>query len=112
MDSESGSDTEKNAGDVFVVFTPTGRRGRFPVGTPVLTAARQLGVDLDSVCGGRAICGRCQVTHAVGDFAKFQIESAAANLSEPSPAETRYADKRGLKAGRRLGCKPGSWAIA
>ena len=104
MDSESGSDTEKNAGDVFVVFTPTGRRGRFPVGTPVLTAARQLGVDLDSVCGGRAICGRCQVTHAVGDFAKFQIESAAANLSEPSPAETRYADKRGLKAGRRLGC--------
>jgi len=41
--------------DPLVVFTPSGKRGRFPVGTPVLTAARQLGVDLDSVCGGRGI---------------------------------------------------------
>ncbi|MEO0378722.1 MAG: hypothetical protein AAF252_00535, partial [Pseudomonadota bacterium] len=39
--------------DPLVVFTPSGKRGHFPVGTPILTAARQLGVDLDSVCGGR-----------------------------------------------------------
>lgn len=38
--------------DPLVVFTPSGKRGHFPVGTPVLQAARQLGVDLDSVCGG------------------------------------------------------------
>ncbi len=37
------------ATDALVVFTPSGKRGRFPKGTPVLTAARQLGVDLDSV---------------------------------------------------------------
>ena len=37
----------------FVVFTPSGKRGRFPLGTSVLDAARALGVDLDSVCGGR-----------------------------------------------------------
>ena len=43
--------TEQNP---LIVFTPSGKRGRFPVGTPVLTAARQLGVDIDSVCGGRA----------------------------------------------------------
>ena len=42
--------------DALVIFTPSGKRGRFPHGTPVLTAARQLGVDLDSVCGGRGIC--------------------------------------------------------
>ena len=35
--------------------------GYVPIGTPVLSAARQLGVDIDSVCGGRAMCGRCQV---------------------------------------------------
>ena len=35
----------------------------------VLQAARSLGVDIDSVCGGRGICGRCQVTQAVGEFA-------------------------------------------
>jgi uncharacterized 2Fe-2S/4Fe-4S cluster protein (DUF4445 family) len=90
--------------DAFVVFTPSGKRGRFPVGTPVLEAARKLGVDLDSVCGGRAICGRCQVNLATGEFAKFQITSKAESLTEPSKAEKRYASKRKLKPGRRLSC--------
>ncbi|MBA2638536.1 MAG: 2Fe-2S iron-sulfur cluster binding domain-containing protein, partial [Nocardioidaceae bacterium] len=40
-------------------FTPSGRRGSVAPGTTVLDAARALGVDLDSVCGGRGICGRC-----------------------------------------------------
>src|SRR6185295_17603588 len=56
--------------DALIVFTPSGRRGRFPIGTPVLQAARSLGVDIDSVCGGRAICGRCQITVGEGEFAK------------------------------------------
>ena len=44
-----------------VVFTPSGKHGNFIVGTSLLDAARELGVDLDSVCGGRGLCGRCQV---------------------------------------------------
>ena len=47
--------------DCRIVFSPSGRRGSFPAGTSVLEAARALGVDLDSVCGGRGLCGRCQV---------------------------------------------------
>ncbi len=61
--------------DHLVVFTPSGKRGRFPEGTSVLEAARQLGVDLDSVCGGRGICGRCQVEVGEGSFSKHGIES-------------------------------------
>jgi len=95
---------EQGAGDAFVVFTPSGRRGRFPVGTPVLEAARKLGVDVDSVCGGRGICGRCQVTPSVGNFTKFQVDSRAENLSEPARNEQRYKEKRGLIDGRRLSC--------
>ena len=57
---------DQDKADALVVFTPSGKRGRFPLGTPVLTAARNLGVDIDSVCGGRAICGRCQITVAEG----------------------------------------------
>jgi len=53
--------------DHLVVFTPSGRRGRFETGTTVLDAARRLGVDIDSVCGGRGICGRCQVEVSEGD---------------------------------------------
>ena len=52
----------------LVIFTPSGRRGRFATGTTVLDAARALGVDIDSVCGGRGICGRCQVEQSVGEL--------------------------------------------
>jgi uncharacterized 2Fe-2S/4Fe-4S cluster protein (DUF4445 family) len=100
----TSADTSDAAGEVFVVFTPTGRRGKVRHGTTVLEAARKLGVDLDSVCGGRAICGRCQIDFKAGDFSKFQITSRAENLSEAGRAELRYAEKRSLKAGRRLGC--------
>ena len=88
----------------FVVFTPSGKRGRFPTGTSVLDAARSIGVDLDSVCGGRGLCGRCQVEAGTGSFAKFGIESAAGHLSPPGEKEARYAARRGLLDGRRLGC--------
>ncbi len=91
--------------DPLVVFTPSGKRGHFPVGTPVLTAARQLGVDLDSVCGGRGICSKCQITPSYGEFSKHGVTVADTALSEWNAVEQRYDDKRGLKPGRRLGCQ-------
>jgi uncharacterized 2Fe-2S/4Fe-4S cluster protein (DUF4445 family) len=91
--------------DPLVVFTPSGKRGRFRRGTPILHCARQLGVDIDSVCGGRAICGRCQVTVAEGSYPKHGITSAAAHLGPVTATETRYGEKKGLAAGRRLSCQ-------
>ena len=91
--------------DPLVVFTPSGKRGRFPVGTPVLTAARQLGVDLDSVCGGRGICSKCQITPSYGEFPKHGVTVEDDALSAWNEVEERYDSKRGLKAGRRLGCQ-------
>ncbi|HKI14230.1 MAG TPA: 2Fe-2S iron-sulfur cluster-binding protein, partial [Roseiarcus sp.] len=89
-----------------VVFTPSGKRGEFPDGTSLLAAARTLGVDLDSVCGGRGICGRCQVDVAEGAFAKHAIRSGADHLTPWREVEQRYADKRGpFAAKRRLGCQ-------
>ena len=75
--------------DALVVFTPSGKRGRFPIGTPLLQAARTLGVDVDSVCGGRALCGRCQVLVMEGDFAKHGVNSRADNLTPLSAADSR-----------------------
>ena len=91
--------------DPLVIFTPSGKRGRFPVGTPVLTAARQLGVDLDSVCGGRGICSKCQITPSYGEFSKHGVTVAPDALSEWNSVEERYDTIRGLKKGRRLGCQ-------
>jgi len=91
-------------GDALVVFTPSGRRGRFEHGTTVLEAARRLGVDLDSVCGGRGICGRCQIEVSDGEHAKHGIVSSQAHLTPAGELEARYATERGLAASRRLGC--------
>ena len=84
---------------------PSGKRGRYPLQTPVLAAARSLGVDIDSVCGGRAICGRCQVEVAEGEFAKHGISSTIASVTPAGEAERHYDTRRGLAAGRRLSCQ-------
>lgn len=91
--------------DALVVFMPSGKRGRFPLSTPVLSAARNLGVDIDSVCGGRAICGRCQIEVAEGEFAKHGITSTAASVTAAGVAEQRFETRRGIAAGRRLSCQ-------
>jgi uncharacterized 2Fe-2S/4Fe-4S cluster protein (DUF4445 family) len=91
--------------DPLVIFTPSGKRGHFPEGTPILTAARQLGVDLDSVCGGRGICSKCQIQPSYGEFSKHGVTVRDDALSEWNSVEQRYKDKRGLIDGRRLGCQ-------
>lgn len=90
----------------LVFFAPSGKRGRFEDGTSVLEAARKLGVDLDSICGGRGICGRCQIEVGEGQFPKLGIESAKDHVTPQNAVEERYVSKRGALAGkRRLGCQ-------
>ncbi|MDX8523954.1 ASKHA domain-containing protein [Mesorhizobium sp. MSK_1335] len=93
-----------NITDPLVLFMPSGKRGRFPVGTPVLDAARQLGVYVESVCGGRATCGRCQIEVQEGNFAKHKIVSSNGHISPKGAKEERYERVRGLPERRRLSC--------
>lgn len=99
------SDQFPKKDDPLVIFTPSGKRGHFPAGTPVLDAARMLGVDLDSVCGGRGICTKCQVTPSFGDFPKHGIQAGIDAISVWNSVEHDFDKKRGLKNGRRLGCQ-------
>ncbi|MCY3768950.1 MAG: ASKHA domain-containing protein [Gammaproteobacteria bacterium] len=91
-------------GMVQIVFLPSGKRGEMAAGKSVLEAAQQLGVDLDTVCGGRGICDRCQIDHSIGEFAKFRIHSNAGHLSPRSASEKAFfpAD---TPPSRRLGCQ-------
>jgi uncharacterized 2Fe-2S/4Fe-4S cluster protein (DUF4445 family) len=91
--------------DALVIFTPSGKRGRFAIGTPILQAARQLGVDLDSVCGGRGICSKCQITPGYGEFSKHGVTVEEDAVSPWNAVEERYKSKRGMLPGRRLGCQ-------
>ncbi|MDP6709388.1 MAG: ASKHA domain-containing protein [Alphaproteobacteria bacterium] len=101
--SEPSADL-KSPEEALVVFLPSGRRGHFAHGTSLLQAARSLGVDIDSVCGGRGLCGRCQISVSSGAFAKFNIVSEEAHLSTAGELEARYGARRGLSQGRRLSC--------
>jgi uncharacterized 2Fe-2S/4Fe-4S cluster protein (DUF4445 family) len=87
-----------------IVFTPSGLTGTVEHGTTVLDAARQLGADLDTVCGGRGICGRCQVTASDGSYAKWAITVAPSALGERASIETDYRGNRPLRPDHRLGC--------
>lgn len=87
-----------------IVFTPSGLDGEVEEGTSVLEAARRFGVDLDTVCGGRGICGRCQITPSVGSFPKWGIEARVESLSAPGDSETNYRGRRPLAPENRLGC--------
>ena len=91
--------------DALVVFMPSGKRGRFARSTSILAAARSLGVDIDSVCGGRAICGRCQIEVAEGEFAKHAVTSSSNSVSPSGEAEEQFRSRRGLGADRRLSCQ-------
>ena len=88
-------------GGVRVLFTPSGRQGDFPNGVNVLDAARTLAVDLDSICGGRGICGRCQVR--LGSSKGIPLDPT--RVSPPNEVETSYRGARPLGEGNRLGCQ-------
>lgn len=88
-----------------IVFTPSGIRGEVEKGSDILTAARELGADLDTVCGGNGVCGRCKIQLSVGEFPKHQITSRPENLSKVTKADLDlYSDTR-ISEGFRLGCR-------
>ena len=87
-----------------IVFSPSGKWGKFPVGTPVLQAARELGVDIDSICGGRARCCRCQVEPVEGNFAREGIVSSPDHLSALTEDERICQQSGQLRTGNRLSC--------
>jgi uncharacterized 2Fe-2S/4Fe-4S cluster protein (DUF4445 family) len=90
----------------LVVFSPSGKRGRVAARPTVLGAARTRGVDLDSVCGGRAICGRCRIEVAEGEMPKHGIVSRAEHLESATQAELAYGQSHpAFTSGSRLGCQ-------
>lgn len=62
-------------GTVYTIdFEPVGRRGEFSAGQSLLECARQLSVDLVSICGGVGSCDRCKVQVIDGRVSKPTLE--------------------------------------
>ncbi len=77
---------------VKVEFMPVGRRGPFAEGTSLLECARQLKVDLVSMCGGVGACRRCRV----------QVVSGP--VSPPTAVDRDTFADADLERGCRLAC--------
>lgn len=73
-----------------VIFQPSGRRGEITDGTNLLDAARHLGVDIESICGGKGTCGKCKVRIEDGYFEKDAIESRMSHLSTLTEVERKF----------------------
>ncbi len=89
-----------------VIFQPSGRQGQVEVGLTLLEAARQLGVDVDSICGGRQTCGKCKVVLEIGEYAKFGVTSAESHASPMGVDEQQYFTRHTSRSvvGGRLAC--------
>ena len=87
-----------------VVFQPAGRQGDVPEGTSLLDAARALGVEIESICGGKQTCGKCQVSIESGHFSRLGIESSPEHVTPESEREARYRLEKGLMPGCRQSC--------
>jgi uncharacterized 2Fe-2S/4Fe-4S cluster protein (DUF4445 family) len=87
-----------------VSFQPSGRRGYVDKGRSLLQAARDLGVDIESLCGGRESCGKCRVRVEEGSFSKDGIHSARTNLSPLTPEEKKFIRAEEAELGYRLAC--------
>ena len=90
--------------DPLVIFMPAGRRDRIKVGVSLLDAARQVGVEIESICGGRLTCGKCKVRVENGRFDKHGITSANRHLTPPSAEESNLLHKMGDQENCRLAC--------
>jgi uncharacterized 2Fe-2S/4Fe-4S cluster protein (DUF4445 family) len=86
-----------------IALMPSGRKGSVPRGSNLLQAAQELGVEVESICGGRQTCGKCQVIIESGHFPKHGLTSHPDHLSPPSPLESEYDQEHNLN-GRRLAC--------
>jgi uncharacterized 2Fe-2S/4Fe-4S cluster protein (DUF4445 family) len=64
---------------VKVIFQPSGRRGEVEKGTTIIEASRQIGVDIEALCGEKRACGKCKVRLEEGSFEKSGISSSIAH---------------------------------
>ena len=86
-----------------VIFQPSIVSGEIDDGATLLDAARLLGAGLESICGGKGVCGKCKVRVEEGKFEKDGIDSKMSHLSGLTDSEKKFiAPSDG--PGARLAC--------
>ena len=77
-----------------IILQPSGRRGQVEEGMSVRSAARELGVEIESICAENATCGKCMVLIEEGRFEKYNTDSKREHLSPVTNEEAAYFGRR------------------
>ena len=77
-----------------IILQPSGSRGQVEEGQSIRSAARELGVEIESICAENATCGKCMVLIEEGRFEKYNIDSKRGNVSPVSTEEAAYFARR------------------
>lgn len=88
----------------MVIFQPSARRGLVEEGTNLIEASRQLGVDIEALCGEKKVCGKCKVRIEEGFYEKFGITSSRSHTSEWQEEEDKFFSPTQKDEGYRLAC--------
>ena len=94
MDSSRLRGSKRMTRKHTVIIQPSGRRGQVDEGTSVRAAARELGVEIESICAENATCGKCMVLVEEGRFEKYNIDSKQEHLSPIGVEERAYLMRR------------------
>jgi uncharacterized 2Fe-2S/4Fe-4S cluster protein (DUF4445 family) len=77
-----------------IILQPSGSRGQVDEGTSIRAAARDLGVEIESICAENATCGKCMILVEEGRFEKYNIDSKREHLSPMGAEERAYLERR------------------
>ena len=102
-----------------VLFLPSGLKGQFAAGTPLLDAARELGIGIESICGGTGACAKCKCQVLDGTFddeghelsmghmvtTSHGLRSRNSHVTPATEHEQKLTRKHQFKHGERLGCQ-------
>jgi uncharacterized 2Fe-2S/4Fe-4S cluster protein (DUF4445 family) len=88
------ADTDK----AKIIFQPSGRRGEVKKGVTIIEASRQLGVDIESLCGEKKVCGKCKIRIEEGFFEKYGIQSSKDHAGEWLIEEEKFINREQREA--------------
>ena len=77
-----------------IILQPSGSRGQVEEGQSIRSAARDLGVEIESICAENATCGKCMVVIEEGRFEKYNMDSRREHVSPVTNEEAAYFSRR------------------
>lgn len=78
-----------------IVFMPEGKRSEAKIGMKLLEVSKKIGVDIESICGGKGTCGKCKVI----------LDRGMENLNKVTANERRRLPEDLINKGYRLACE-------